>query len=349
LRIILTITNGGATTTDAAGIDVNTFAAGAGTTTASGIRIDGPTGATNNYSLNILSGMTLVGAGALVGQMPTVFSPSTVRVMSVSTGSTDKLAGFFSQQTSIAQTSGPQGFEGYAYTSHTSGTVSLMIGMIGNSEHSGTSTTTAMRGGQFQVLTTSSGGGTDAAACFASCTGQVAGGSGTFTNGYCFFAAGFGSGYTNKYAFYSADANSLMLVPGVYNNTSGSAANMFIDSTGLMFRSTSSLAFKTDLEPIAIEDARRVIRALSPGGVAAGFTYRSVGAVDRRRFLGWGAEQVAPVDPLLASFTRAGEPESVMYDRATVYLAALVTDQDDTIRRLTDQVAALETRLNRAA
>jgi hypothetical protein len=46
---------------------VNTFAAGAGTTTASGIRIDGPTGATNNWALNILNGASYFGGGVNIG------------------------------------------------------------------------------------------------------------------------------------------------------------------------------------------------------------------------------------------------------------------------------------------
>jgi hypothetical protein len=52
-----TITNAGATVTNAAGLHIDTFAAGAGTDDASGIKIlAAPTGATNNYSLWVAGG-----------------------------------------------------------------------------------------------------------------------------------------------------------------------------------------------------------------------------------------------------------------------------------------------------
>lgn len=62
LDVLLSITAGAATTTDAQAIRIRTFAAAAGTTNASGLKIDGPpTGATNVYALWIAgSGRNLI-------------------------------------------------------------------------------------------------------------------------------------------------------------------------------------------------------------------------------------------------------------------------------------------------
>ncbi|MBI3290635.1 tail fiber domain-containing protein [Candidatus Microgenomates bacterium] len=55
------ITAGVATATDALGIDVVTFAAASGTTTATGIRVAAPTGATNNYAATFTGGNVGIG------------------------------------------------------------------------------------------------------------------------------------------------------------------------------------------------------------------------------------------------------------------------------------------------
>lgn len=65
LRIRPTITAGGANTTDALGISLGTFAVASGTTNSAGIKIDAPTGATNNYALWIATGESRID-GAIV-------------------------------------------------------------------------------------------------------------------------------------------------------------------------------------------------------------------------------------------------------------------------------------------
>jgi hypothetical protein len=117
LRIILTITNGGATTTDAAGMDVNTFAAAAGTTTASGIRVDGPTGATNNYAINVLSGNSLfvgnITANALIPASSTVPTNgmylATTNAVAFATNSGERVRFHASGGVSIGNTTDPGG------------------------------------------------------------------------------------------------------------------------------------------------------------------------------------------------------------------------------------------------
>lgn len=115
------------------------------------------------------------------------------------------------------------------------------------------------------------------------------------------------------------------------HGTTASAANCYIDAgTGLISRSTSSKRYKTDIRPMTLAAARRVVRALRP------VTYRSTAPVDdkRRSHLGLVAEQVAAVDPRLVHRLN-GKPDGVMYDRLIVPLLTVIQDQE---RRL----AALE-------
>ena len=64
LQIALAITAGAAATTHAAAIDIPTFVAPSGTVNATGIRISGPSGATNNRAINIESGDIFKGGSA---------------------------------------------------------------------------------------------------------------------------------------------------------------------------------------------------------------------------------------------------------------------------------------------
>lgn len=78
--------------------------------------------------------------------------------------------------------------------------------------------------------------------------------------------------------------------------TTGSAANAFLDSgdSNNLLRSTSSLRYKTDIEPLAPEYSARVFE-LEP------IWYRSLAPRDNKdwSWYGLGAEQVAEIDPRL--------------------------------------------------
>jgi hypothetical protein len=72
---------------------------------------------------------------------------------------------------------------------------------------------------------------------------------------------------------------------GVYSTTTGSAANVFVDSAGLLQRSTSSLRYKTDLKPYQ--------RGLADAAKLNLFTYRAKDKPDStERFAGVGAEEM---------------------------------------------------------
>jgi len=122
-------------------------------------------------------------------------------------------------------------------------------------------------------------------------------------------------------------------------STSANAANAVLDNsnTNLFLRSTSSLAYKTDVQPLTPAVATLILDQLQP------FTYRSKAAADdpQRRFYGLGAEDVAVADPSLVSFTKAKAlaandpranahkgkpndlvPDGVQYERICVLLLA---------------------------
>ena len=98
-------------------------------------------------------------------------------------------------------------------------------------------------------------------------------------------------------------------------------------------RSTSSRRYKTDIAALPLDRATAAVMALQP------VTYRGTSPTDPdRAFPGFIAEDVAQVEPLLATYDQAGAPDYVTYDRLPVFLVPVVQDH---ARRL----AALEARL----
>ena len=125
-------------------------------------------------------------------------------------------------------------------------------------------------------------------------------------------------------------SSGLTRMPGVYGNTAASAANVFVDTDGSLYRSTSSLKYKTDVQD-ATDAEQDALLALRP------VTYRSLSDADDSgaRFWGFIAEEVEEIDPRLVTHNEDGEPEGVQYDRIVPALVGI-------IRRLEARVAALE-------
>lgn len=105
--------------------------------------------------------------------------------------------------------------------------------------------------------------------------------------------------------------------------TTASAANAFLDSgdSNNLLRSTSSLKYKRDLEPVTLEEARRIVMG------SEGFSYASAIETDNqdRRWLGFGAEDIHAVDPRLVHYAN-GEPDGVQYERYVVVHNVLLRD-----------------------
>jgi hypothetical protein len=114
-----------------------------------------------------------------------------------------------------------------------------------------------------------------------------------------------------------------------YAMTSSAPANVYMHSSGQLFKSTSSLRYKNDVQEWSPE-------------------YRALGLnpsswVDRtpvdpadplQRYYGLIAEQVADVMPELATFNEFGEPDAVQYERLAVALIPILRDMHERLTRL---------------
>ena len=130
-------------------------------------------------------------------------------------------------------------------------------------------------------------------------------------------------------------------IPAVYTSTTASAANVFVASSGLMSRSTSSIQYKTNVEDLAQPNSANIYN-MRP------VWYRSTCTDDNKDWSWYGliAEEVAELDPRLVHWGYANDqydityiendgqkekvktlkedavlqPEGVQYDRLTVLL-----------------------------
>jgi hypothetical protein len=144
------------------------------------------------------------------------------------------------------------------------------------------------------------------------------------------------------------------------HGTTASGANAFIDSTtGLVSRSTSSLVYKRDVEPMDPASADAVL-ALQP------IWYRSAIETDRQDWSWWGfaAEEVAAIDPRLVHWgyhpedydqrfknrrvLRKGavpRPVGVAYDRMTVPLLSIVQRLAARLRECEVEISKLRSQI----
>ena len=82
-----------------------------------------------------------------------------------------------------------------------------------------------------------------------------------------------------------------------YNNTTASAANMYVDSAGQFYRSTSAAKYKTGIEDMDIKLAEKLLDVRP-------VYYRSTCDSDNPNWSHWGfiAEEVAEIDPRLVHY-----------------------------------------------
>ena len=117
--------------------------------------------------------------------------------------------------------------------------------------------------------------------------------------------------------------------------TTASAANMYVDATtGVVYRSTSSLRYKQNVKTTGISD--RIFMKLRP------VTYQQRDSKTGQEFLGMIAEEIAELnDPVLNKLVvndLSGKPDAINYDRIAVILIPV-------IQRLIARVGELESRI----
>src|SRR5205814_5693859 len=114
------------------------------------------------------------------------------------------------------------------------------------------------------------------------------------------------------------------LVPGTLTAvTLGSAGNTTLCRNGFNQISTcsSSLRYKKDLQPFTRGLA--LLNSLKP----ITFKWKADNSPD----LGFGAEDIAAIEPLLVTHNAKGEVEGVKYDRITAVLVNAVKEQQEQI------------------
>ncbi len=119
-----------------------------------------------------------------------------------------------------------------------------------------------------------------------------------------------------------------------YNITTGSAANMFVDSTGGLLRSTSSLRYKSDVAD-ATHGLADVLKLRS-------VTYKGINDGDKV-FGGLIAEEVhdAGLTEFVA-YDNEGRPDALHYGNMVALLVKAVQEQQEQIKALQDKIAILE-------
>ena len=124
---------------------------------------------------------------------------------------------------------------------------------------------------------------------------------------------------------------------GTYSITTASAANVFINSSGLFLRSTSSIKYKTEVEDAELSYSEDLVYGSRP------VWYRSLSESDPSDYSYWGfiAEEVAEIDPRMVHWGNDG-PEGVQYDRYVVHLVNVIQKQQQRLDALEARIAALE-------
>lgn len=138
-----------------------------------------------------------------------------------------------------------------------------------------------------------------------------------------------------------------------YASTTVNAANINIQPDGRLYRSTSSVKYKSDVETLEDQYADAVLNCRP-------VWYHSTANGDNPDWSYWGfiAEEVAEIDPRLVSWKTVEisydergsvvttpctpEPEGVQYDRFVPHLLNLIKRQSEAIADLQAKVAALE-------
>jgi hypothetical protein len=146
----------------------------------------------------------------------------------------------------------------------------------------------------------------------------------------------------------------ILRVPGIYNSTAATGANVWVASDGDLGRSTSSIKYKTQVENLQDQYADAILGCRP-------VWYRSTCTADNPEWGWWGfiAEEVAEIDPRLVHWKtkeqvvqdngsvesrplETSEPEGVQYERFVPHLLNLIKRQKEQIEAMEARLSALE-------
>jgi hypothetical protein len=124
-------------------------------------------------------------------------------------------------------------------------------------------------------------------------------------------------------------------ITGAYNVTTASAANVFVTTTGVLQRSTSSIKYKSDVEDYA--KGLNEVMKLRP------VTYKSINNNSEKIYAGFIAEELADLKLTeLYENNENGEPDAISYAYMVTLLTKAIQEQQAQIKALEQRIINLE-------
>jgi hypothetical protein len=150
---------------------------------------------------------------------------------------------------------------------------------------------------------------------------------------------GNGNGAGSLYMVIDPASGGLTAFQGVFNNTTGSASNVFVDSSGNLFRSVSARKYKTDIQ--AYSKSLTDVHKLQPVTYKAK-EYRP-NHDPEQRFVGFLADDAASagMEEFVVRDAASGEVEGFQYDRVTALLVNAVKELSEKIDSLQAELTLL--------
>ena len=124
-------------------------------------------------------------------------------------------------------------------------------------------------------------------------------------------------------------------ITGAYDVTTGSAANVFVTTTGVLQRSTSSIKYKMDVEDY--QKGLNEVMKLRP------VTYKSINSNNDKIYAGFIAEELADLKLTeLYENNDNGEPDAISYAYMVTLLTKAIQQQQSQIDELKKRIINLE-------
>jgi len=164
--------------------------------------------------------------------------------------------------------------------------------------------------------------------------------------------AGFWNNNTSSYAYFILNSTNNMgigtvspteklhvdgnaRITGAYDVTTGSAANVFVTTTGVLQRSTSSIKYKMDVEDY--QKGLNEVMKLRP------VTYKSINSNNDKIYAGFIAEELADLKLTeLYENNDNGEPDAISYAYMVTLLTKAIQQQQSQIDELKKRIINLE-------